>query len=81
MPSLPFKAIHGENLTSSYTVWIGSSPCAHQVHKGDYRVLVSPPPYLPDPRDPENEDAPRRISFVRHDGVIFPTAMYYREMF
>ncbi|KAL8279536.1 hypothetical protein RQP46_008098 [Phenoliferia psychrophenolica] len=70
--------IHGENLTSSYTVWIGSSPCARQVHKGDWRILVSPPPRL-QRHDGDEDDALLRISLVRNDGVIFPSPVHYRE--
>lgn len=50
------------------------------MHKSTWRLLVSPPTRSPDHRNPDHDDGPLRISFVRNDGVIFPSCVFYNEL-
>ncbi|KAM0750075.1 hypothetical protein T439DRAFT_356727 [Meredithblackwellia eburnea MCA 4105] len=74
--------LHGENFSSAFTVWLGSSPCPRQMQRSSWRLLVSPPHRKPDLID-EGRRAPGdgalRISFVRNDGIVFPSCLYYRD--
>ncbi|KAK4705379.1 hypothetical protein P7C70_g822, partial [Phenoliferia sp. Uapishka_3] len=71
--------LHGANFSNAFTVWIGTTPCIRHIYKSAQKLLVSLPTRIPSYRNPSNETVPLRITFVRNDGIVFPTPIFYTE--
>ncbi|KAI5478583.1 hypothetical protein MNV49_004842 [Pseudohyphozyma bogoriensis] len=65
--------LYGENFTTAFQAWLGSTPCSSQVIKSPDMMFISPPPRI------SGRQAPLRISLVRTDGVVFPSNLFYRD--
>jgi hypothetical protein len=73
--TLSTPVIKGLNFSTSYHIWIGSTPSSHcqLISEREYRVSL--PPRRQRGED-EEEGGKRKIVVVRRDGVVFPSRVF-----